>query len=354
MPTLRIEAADTLFFRDGKPFTMGEDTQAAGIEIPPPSVLHGAMRTAFIANKLNEDSLLTPLIDSSNGISIKGFYLNHKTEYEIDSYFPMPRDLVVPQKKTKNDVWKAVPLDRKDTPQYASSKTEEILCFDSNRKIEEESFLLEQLEFQSYLNATSNVFYPKLISDFFATEPKIGIGRSNSTNISDNGLLYRSVQKRPKKISFLIDIEGAINVESKKGYLQLGGEKKIAFWEEVEPIAIDCPLIDSTCFKIYLSTPAFFEDGWKPTDLLKKHGLKLLTASIGRPLQIGGWDVEVKKPKPMWQAVPAGSVYYVEASSKEKASELAQLIHGQSISENIDLKFNLKQQGFGIAYIGRI
>jgi CRISPR-associated protein Cmr3 len=214
--------------------------------------------------------------------------------------------------------------------------------------------LLEQLTFQRYLNASKIGIHPKPVNDFFETEPKIGIGRGNATNISDNGLLYRSVQKRPKEISFLIDIEGVINAETKKGYLQLGGEKKVAFWEEVEPIVIDCPLIDSTCFKIYLSTPAFFKDGWKPTNFLTQHGLKLLTAAIGRPLQLGGWDVEGKKPKPMWQAVPAGSVYYVEASSKEKASELAQLIHGQSISENIDLKFNLKQQGFGIAYIGRI
>lgn len=46
---ISLEAIDTLFFRDGKPFTMGEDNFASGIFPPAPSVLYGALRSAYFA-----------------------------------------------------------------------------------------------------------------------------------------------------------------------------------------------------------------------------------------------------------------------------------------------------------------
>jgi len=50
---LRINPFDTFFFRDGKPFTMGDDSWADGIFPPSPSVIYGALRTAWISEKLD-------------------------------------------------------------------------------------------------------------------------------------------------------------------------------------------------------------------------------------------------------------------------------------------------------------
>jgi CRISPR-associated protein Cmr3 len=51
---IELNPLDTLFFRDGKPFAMGEETWADGIFPPPPSVIYGALRTAWFANNIEE------------------------------------------------------------------------------------------------------------------------------------------------------------------------------------------------------------------------------------------------------------------------------------------------------------
>ena len=55
--TIQLDALDTLFFKDGKPFSLGEETWADGIFPPPPSVVYGATRTALISSGLSSRSL---------------------------------------------------------------------------------------------------------------------------------------------------------------------------------------------------------------------------------------------------------------------------------------------------------
>ena len=108
-------------------------------------------------------------------------------------------------------------------------------------------------------------------------------------------------------------------------------------------------------FKLYLSTPAIFKKGWLPewmdeNDLIGEYGglkLKLLTASIGKTISIGGFDMKVRKPKPMRKAVPAGSVYYfkIVEGDLQKVFE----IFNQTAISDID-----PMQGFGIAYVGGV
>lgn len=49
---IEIQALGTLFFRDGKPFTMGAETYAEGIFPPLPSTIYGALRTGHILAKI--------------------------------------------------------------------------------------------------------------------------------------------------------------------------------------------------------------------------------------------------------------------------------------------------------------
>ena len=65
---IRIKALDTLFFRDGKPFTSGEETWADGTFPPYPSVLYGALRTWFITN---QKTLSDEIIENSGHIKLK-------------------------------------------------------------------------------------------------------------------------------------------------------------------------------------------------------------------------------------------------------------------------------------------
>ena len=48
---IQIDPLDTLFFRNGKPFTMGEETWADAVFPPYPSVVYGALRSAYFSNQ---------------------------------------------------------------------------------------------------------------------------------------------------------------------------------------------------------------------------------------------------------------------------------------------------------------
>ena len=46
---LFLQANDTFFFRDGRPFTKGDQSEGYSIFPPLPSTILGALRTAYIA-----------------------------------------------------------------------------------------------------------------------------------------------------------------------------------------------------------------------------------------------------------------------------------------------------------------
>ena len=108
-------------------------------------------------------------------------------------------------------------------------------------------------------------------------------------------------------------------------------------------------------FKVIFSTPAIFEKGWLPKWIDEKTligeyndlKLKLLAAAIGKPLSIGGFDMKKRMPKPMYKAIPAGSVYYFELL-EGKMDNVQNIFHQRSISEIYP------EQGFGIAYVGKV
>jgi len=344
MQNLQIDAADTLFFRDGRPFTMGEDTYAESNIYPPmPSVIYGTLRTAYLSENMGKFSL-DELIEKSEVLSIKNIALRTSSE---DVFYPMPKDLVVPKKENSKN--KAKNLELISNNSTSSIQTSSVLLNEAPEKVKDEDFIISSTALRDYLDRYETEINVEPLKDYLLSETKLGIGRNNETRISSDGLLYRIGMIRPQ-IGISVGFE---NLEIKsKGYLQLGGEKKIAFSSNIDDsLEIPCPEIDSEMFKIYLATPAIFKCGWKPADLLKKYDLELLTAALGKPINIGGWDVKMQKPKTMLKAVPAGSVFYVKAKSVDLAQSASKQIFKQkSISEYADSS----KQGFGLVFIGKI
>jgi CRISPR-associated protein Cmr3 len=342
MIALTIEAADTLFFRDGRPFTMGEDTHAGGLFPPPPSVIYGALRSAYISENLSKGKTLDDLISDSDALTIKNLWI----DIDCVPHFPLPKDLVVP----KGTNPKAFPLLLTKKPTLSNIQTPRILLNELDGKMQEADFWLRFSEMNAYLSNSKTENFPCLKLPILS-ENKIGIGRQNDTHIANEGMLYRTQlhrleDEKEKKTRIGIQFDKlSINTE---GVLQLGGERKVAFTSNTPHFSFAFPELDSEYFKIYLSTPAIFRTGWQPTKMFKDYGLELIAAATGKPLPIGGWDVKERIPKAMLQAVSAGSVYYVKAESKAKADEAAKAIHEQSISDY------LGKQGFGIALVGKI
>ncbi|BBB92062.1 MAG TPA: type III-B CRISPR module-associated protein Cmr3 [Methylomusa anaerophila] len=353
---IEIRALDTLFFRDGKPFTMGAETWANGIFPPAPSVLYGALRSAYFAQHPEALAKVNSADDPTAGLVIRGYYL------KIGEFvhFLLPGDCVVWDKDgakvagtmalQPNEELSSCPLPYMLAP-AVQNRTESI-----------EDGLLDDLTFEEYLDGFSTHYCFKKMHDYVLTEAKIGIARSYDTRTTEESRLYRigmrrleSSLRRGRKtsaVSMVIDFSGMDLL--REGIIRLGGEGKAALYQETTPYSIPKVLLQGRLFKLYLATPAIFENGWVPgwidsvtmTGTYNGVNMRLICAAIGKFHSLGGWDMDKCKPKPMRRAVPAGSVYYFETETTPDL--VLDVFHGQSISDYD------APQGFGIAYVGAV
>lgn len=350
METIAIQATDTLFFRDGRPFSMGDDSFAQGIFPPPPSVLYGVLRSVHLAKGLEDDSGLETLIPDSLKLKFQFIAMQAGT----DVFFPLPKDLVVVKDRER---LKLHPLLLSDVSKFSNAQTPKILTANFEDKIDDDAFLTDLLSLERYLSGNVVNVVPRKLNDFICPETKIGIGRDKNRNTAEDGKLFRLQATRPvnknlQHLQFLISYEGLQLPED--ALFTIGAERRVAFYRKKDDLHLDSNSrnLDSEIFKIYLATPAIFEHGWRPETLLHKYGLELLAVALDRPVHIGGWDMDEKRPKAMLQCVPAGSVYYVKAKDVDAANWAANAIHGKSISDNLN-QTDYQAQGFGIAYIAK-
>ncbi|MBK8233108.1 MAG: hypothetical protein IPK72_21630 [Candidatus Eisenbacteria bacterium] len=97
---------------------------------------------------------------------------------------------------------------------------------------------------------------------------------------------------------------------------------------------------------VYLATPAVFSAGWRPGEL---PGLELVSAAVGPPFPLSGWDYHHNRPKPQRLAVHAGSTYFYRVTDTAAAAlTLTQLHFNDSICD--DLSDGLS--GFGMCLAG--
>lgn len=380
--TIEIKPLDTLFFRDGKPFTMGSETWADGIFPPHPSVFYGAIRSTYFAKYPNEIELANEKGDPTNDLKIT------KILYKIgnDYYFPLPLDYVhyKDEEDEEKDEDKCMLLQLTKTDEiYNSCKTDYILKTEDHKKAETISNGIIRIgNFKTYLNANEGAIYIYQLSELIKTEPKVGITRSNQTHTSEEHKLYRVGMRRlssdlNNSISFVLSFEG-LDIDN-NGLMKLGGEGKAVKYSTVdnkENVNIKPPKFDSNdkYFKLVLTTPAIFKKGWLPSWIDKKNlegklpkigtKVKLMSASIGKPISIGGFDMKKRIPKPTRKAVPAGSVYFFKLlNENDNINNITNVINGKAISDSFKdyeyskddfTDYEYSKQGFGIAYISKL
>ena len=112
--------------------------------------------------------------------------------------------------------------------------------------------------------------------------------------------------------------------------VRLGGDGRIA---SCEPLPNDLFAMPAPLRQMFASGPrgmrllvvshAFLAGGWLPSWLECRNGLLvgdlpgvgpvvLVSACVGRPVHVSGWDMAARRPKPTRRLVPAGSVYFFE------------------------------------------
>ena len=375
---LKIDALDTLFFRDGKPFSMGDDSFAQGIFPPPPSVIYGALRSAYFANDMQEfRKLKLQDTDSSLNIKVNGFaYLVEETfwsnkEVQNQIYYPAPLDLVQTKEEgEQNEAHLSVNFYSKNEEYYSNSTLNSIVAY--QEQVEGlENAIVDREKMQEYLNGDTKFTEVKKLSDYISAEHKVGNGLENATRKTEEGKLYQLKMNRfvawkkddenniaTKNFSLLIDSTYEVQPNT---LLKLGAEGKTVLANEFEKsivLQVPNPNITAkkdTYFKLYFSSPTIFKINGVIPDFIDAKTLKgtvneieleLVAAFVGKYIPIGGFDLNKGKPKMMYKAVPAGSVYYFKILADTTPEKITTNFHNQKLSTIGS------DEGFGLAYVG--
>lgn len=368
----KFNAVDTLFFRSSAPFDSGSEHGAECLFPPLPSVYIGALRTCTPKDYNERHSL-----NKNLKIGLSGIMFND------EPLLPVPFDLRIKNKIGEEAEFLYPELSKGNISSYPLK----YLFDEKNTKknnLVQEGELLKKSDLLQYLNAKE--FKCELMPQekYCTKEYRIGIGINNATRTAENKMLYSIVQVRPKESVCLFAQTEGITV-SDGTILKFGGESKHAVVNSAEEsLDFNVELShNEQFFKLYLATPAIFKNGWLPwwiknnmtgTFSYKKRSvtIKLLCASVGRYIPVGGfgkyYDKNKKRlieyPKKMHYAVPAGSVYYFKIESG-KPQDVVKLFNGKCISdyreqcrdgfvyENYS-KLRYCDRGFGYSLVGKL
>lgn len=365
-----IEPNDVLMFRDGKPFSGGDDHYARGIFPPFPSTFYGAIRSKILSEiypqyesykegKIPEEvkkEIGTPSVHGS--LYVNSFLIARRINGIVHPVFPVPKD-IVNIKGREEDRFILKPEERlsdriKSNFPFSSLTP---LWIKSERPMEDINGFLSMEMMNKYLHEDVPDDIIK-VDEIYQKDERVGIGKDRVRKTAATGLLYSVEYLRLKEdVGFLIELNGAKSLP-KEGLLRLGGDHRSAFYRETSFAMPDMEMVkqkikDSKRFKVILLTPAIFNNGWIPDWLDNKSGegeikgifLRLVSSVIGKPVHVGGFDLVNRRPKEMKKAVPPGSVYYFELKNGSM-DEVFNTFWLKSISTE------KQNEGFGITFIG--
>jgi CRISPR-associated protein Cmr3 len=352
---IRIEPLDPLFFRDGRPFTMGEDDWTTSAFPPSPGVIYGALRSIYFSHHPDQLSLAQTDADPTAKLRLNSVYLlagsNPGSEQPL---FPFPLDIVQVTKNIKEALpCRPLVLEPRDGIATGYPLSWILVSREQGKDVQTpDNCLIDQTALKEYLLGEREKYKAVEMGNYICREPKVGIARDPSTSAAQEHKLYRVIMHRLKQMCIGVEYEG-LDLPA-EGFMRLGGEARAAYYTQLsaESVSLQIPA-ETKLFKLYLSTPAFFDGGWRPGWIDppgysgSKDGIKvqLLAAATGKPQSIGGFDVKQGIPKKMRRAVPAGSVYYFKILDGQMA-DAVKVFDRQSISES------RSEEGFGIVFVG--
>ena len=380
---LFLQPNDTFFFRDGKPFTKGEQSEGHSIFPPFPSTVLGALRSAYIAEFGDlslfysggmRETIGTPK-SLCNAIRLRGVFLADNRGNRTEMFFPAPLDLIY-KKSDKKRIGNAPRhlhlLTPKPRHSASNGAIDYPLTWSTSEPIDSDADgLLSLGAIRRYLRGNDNNLQLTDRATLIEREPKTGIARSRDTLSSEDHMLYHIDMSRFKNsdgnYGFVVDYQCPKNLPQ-KGLLKLGGEGKSFVYQgitlDMNPLsshleAVRTAIQSTGRFKLYFATPTIFQQGWLPSWLDKDTfsgaypmepaapiSLKLITAAVGKPVPVGGWNMAKGQAKPTYRAVPAGSVYYFELLDRDRIDDLIVAFHYQNVSDE------RSEEGFGLALIG--
>jgi CRISPR-associated protein Cmr3 len=194
-------------------------------------------------------------------------------------------------------------------------------------------------------------------SDLWCAEPRVGLACDHESRTAQEGKLYSPQYVRLKEgVSLVTGMEGVPENWTLPSLLTFGGEGRMAYCNHSNdplplPVAPTDAIRQSSKFTVTLLTPLHLSEEQN----CHKHplpgeefpglsGSRIVSACVGKPIQIGGWNSLDRKPLPLRAYLPAGSTWFCEASQKTISGILN--MHGQYVGERT--QYGLGQIALGV------
>lgn len=342
---LRLAALDTLMFRDGRPFNQGDEGASAAQSSfpPPPPTVIGAIRLALaLQNGFDGTKESWPDAALGNGVDWQAaedqleplkfgaLRLARETAAGLEFLYPAPAHLASARKEqgVKDELIFLLPRLAFETDLgrevFLASAPDGYLDI----KTQAGSFLT-QAGMLAVLNGelpseTDVIAAEKL----WSTESRVGIGINAKTRVVNDGQLYTASFTRPADELVLVQPVSGIadDVTFATCVQRLGGEHRAAEISGLNDLkalpgrtAALAQRNDRLVYAAIAIAPVFFDTMPIPGDEIEGLNGTLLSAGIGKPVMMGGWNSQAGLPLPMRQVLPAGSVFFMQADDEMQA-----------------------------------
>ncbi len=365
---LHIEPADTLMFRDGKPFNQNDAGAAIASSIFPPfpPTIVGAVRLALAKeygfDGRSQETWPVPIV--GNGVNWQQGAstgdLNFGAALVLKDgkpYFPVPLNVVEgngedlekelaflrPGPALSCDLGLDVRLPIQDTSSLSGIKP-----------VNDRWVSREGLESILKFKKPENKYFLKK-KELWQEETRVGIGIDQSIRRVNDGQLYMASHIRfADGVTLFINIETTADYDFSKQLMALAGEHRMAAVSNGKDVSQGtmlpaCPFLQDSStnntlrYAVYHLNPCLMDEMPKPGGILPGFPGKIISACVGKMEMIGGWDSVNRLPIPMRPAISAGSVWFMECNTPE--ADLLSL-HGTYTGQACDW-------GFGQVLIGR-
>jgi len=325
MSPIEIRPLEPLVFGDGRPFGDEAGAQVAGgLLMPTPSALAGAVRTTI--------GRQSPSVDWNE---LKSVPVHGPVRKAGTVLVPAPSDMAVLQDSTgltclvrsrpcrlgdgegmdlpEGMAPCALPENqlqptKKDGPQWVSIR--QLVAWYGEEDL-----------FGASCSGGSWRLGPEAEGQWTALEIKkdlrAHVGINFETLAHDSGKLFVTMGAAYGQADVLL---ARVGRDVSRDVLSLGGERRLAASRPGVASDWDCPirenLASASKVAMVLATPGHFENGWRPARLSETLGVdvKLISALCRRREAVSGWDLLLRRPKPVRWLAPAGSVYFLEVS----------------------------------------
>ncbi|WP_419788195.1 type III-B CRISPR module-associated Cmr3 family protein [Pseudodesulfovibrio sp.] len=368
MHWIALEQIDSWFFRTGRPMHLGETpvTKTESAFPPQAHTVVGALRASLARSngwsgrsKWTQD--IQDVLGSEQNLG-KLQFMGPFLCLENQPVFPVPRHLLGRLQDLGNGqepVWNPAALLAPGAPVRCDLAAgpvclpQPVKCM-PNENLDElknipdayvtlagmDAILRGQLPAPETILPASTIWLP---------ESRIGIQRQPKERTTGADGLFSTVHIRLRKdVHMCMGVAGVPQewiVPS--GFIPFGGEGRVAALSDVQEIPLPQHVrpADGSSIALVFLTPVDFADApLEPGKSLPgTEGLTLVSACLDRPLKLGGWCSIKHQPLALRPLLPAGSVLFCTAESRNLDSIL------------LDTAIRLGQRteyGFGLAAIG--